>query len=171
MYKNKIIISATIAIALVFSGIQCLAASTGTINTETVKMRAKASTESNVITLVSQDEKVEIIEKSEDWYKVNYDGKTGYIYAKYVTAKEDTNSTESNTTEKEDEDAEICPLCNKEIITQTNKGEPAVSNRKAPSGKCYMEIARRILGENIDVTIPGRDEGIFSKIIGVFRRK
>ena len=57
------------------------------------------------------------------------------------------------------------------IITQTNKGEPAVSNRKSPSGKCYMEIARRILGENIDVTIPGRDTGIFSKIFGVFRRK
>ena len=57
------------------------------------------------------------------------------------------------------------------IITQTNKGEPAVSNRKSPSGKCYMEIARRILGENIDVTIPGRDDGIFSKIFGIFRRK
>lgn len=57
------------------------------------------------------------------------------------------------------------------IITQTNKGEPAVSNRKSPSGKCYMEIARRILGENIDVTIPGREDGFFSKILGIFRRK
>ena len=57
------------------------------------------------------------------------------------------------------------------IITQTNKGEPAVSNRKAPSGKGYMEIARRILGENIDITIPGRDEGFFSKIFGRLRRK
>ena len=57
------------------------------------------------------------------------------------------------------------------IITQTNKGEPAVSNKKAPSGKCYMEIARRILGENIDITIPGRDEGFISKIFGMFRKK
>ena len=32
------------------------------------------------------------------------------------------------------------------IITQTNKGEPVVTNGKAPSGKSYMEIARRILG-------------------------
>ncbi len=47
------------------------------------------------------------------------------------------------------------------IITQTNKGEPAVSNKKAPSGKAYFEIARRILGDNIEVTIPGRDEGFF----------
>lgn len=57
------------------------------------------------------------------------------------------------------------------IITQTNKGEPAVSNKKAPSGKVYMEIARRILGENIDITIPGRDEGFFSKIFSFLRRK
>lgn len=42
------------------------------------------------------------------------------------------------------------------IITQTNKGEPAVSNKKAPSGRAYVEIARRILGENVEVTIPGR---------------
>ena len=34
------------------------------------------------------------------------------------------------------------------IITQTNKGEPAVTNKKAPSGKAYVETARRILGEN-----------------------
>ena len=57
------------------------------------------------------------------------------------------------------------------IITQTNKGEPAVSNKKAPAGKGYLEIARRILGDNIEVTIPGRDEGFFSKILRFFRRK
>ena len=57
------------------------------------------------------------------------------------------------------------------IITQTNKGEPVIQNKKAPSGKAYLEIARRILGENIDVTIPGRDEGFFTKIKGIFRKK
>jgi len=51
------------------------------------------------------------------------------------------------------------------IITQTNKGEPAVSNKKAPSGRAYIEIARRILGENVEVTIPGRNKGgLFSRI-------
>lgn len=44
------------------------------------------------------------------------------------------------------------------IITQTNKGEPVIKNKKAPSGKAYIEIARRILGENIDVTIPGKNK-------------
>ena len=56
------------------------------------------------------------------------------------------------------------------IITQTNKGEPVVIKDKSPSGKAYLEIARRILGENIDVTIPGRKEGLFSKMKGFFAK-
>ena len=54
------------------------------------------------------------------------------------------------------------------IITQTNKGEPVVSNRKAPSGKAYMEIAKRILGENIEVSIPGREKGFFARLKRIF---
>ena len=57
------------------------------------------------------------------------------------------------------------------VVTQTNKGEPVVQNRKAPSGKAYMEIARRVLGENIEVTIPGREKGFFEKIKSFFKRK
>lgn len=56
------------------------------------------------------------------------------------------------------------------IITQTNKGEPVVSNKKAPSGKAYLEISRRLLGENIDVTIPGREKGFFAKLKSIFRK-
>ena len=55
------------------------------------------------------------------------------------------------------------------IITQTNKGEPAVSNNKSPSGKAYIEIARRVMGENIEVTIPGKDRGGLLKKL--FRKK
>ena len=57
------------------------------------------------------------------------------------------------------------------IITQTNKGEPVVSNRKAPSGKAYMEIARRILGETIEVTIPGRENRFLEAIKKLFEKK
>ena len=57
------------------------------------------------------------------------------------------------------------------IITQTNKGEPAVSNKKSPSGRGYMEIAQRIMGENIEITIPGRNGNIISKIISAIKRK
>ena len=56
------------------------------------------------------------------------------------------------------------------IITQTNKGEPVVSNHKAPSGKAYTEIASRILGENVEITIPGKKEGFFAKVKNFFTK-
>ena len=55
------------------------------------------------------------------------------------------------------------------IITQTNKGEPVIQNKKAPSGKAYLEIAKRVLGEDIEVTIPGREKGFWAKIKRLFK--
>ena len=56
------------------------------------------------------------------------------------------------------------------IITQTNKGEPVIQNKKAPSGKAYMEIAKRVLGEKIEVTIPGREKGFWAKLKRIFKK-
>ena len=57
------------------------------------------------------------------------------------------------------------------IITQTNKGEPVIRIKRAPSGKAYIEISRRILGENIEVTIPGNEKGFWAKIKNWFNIK
>ena len=57
------------------------------------------------------------------------------------------------------------------IITQTNKGEPVISNKKAPSGKAYIEISRRILGENVEVSVPGKETGFFGKLKRIFHKK
>jgi len=57
------------------------------------------------------------------------------------------------------------------IITGTNKGEPVIMNKKAPAGKAYVEIARRLLGENIDVTIPGKKNGFLARIKEWFVKK
>ena len=55
-------------------------------------------------------------------------------------------------------------------VRLTNKGEPVIQNRKAPSGKAYLEIAKRVLGENIEVTIPGREKGFFAKLKSLFKK-
>ena len=57
------------------------------------------------------------------------------------------------------------------IISQTNKGEPVIQNKHAPSGKAYLEIAKRVLGENIDITIPGKENSFIAKIKAFFARK
>ena len=57
------------------------------------------------------------------------------------------------------------------IITGTNKGEPVINNRRAPAGKAYVEVARRVLGEPIEVTIPGREGKFFAKLKSLFASK
>ena len=57
------------------------------------------------------------------------------------------------------------------IITQTNKGEPVIQNKRAPSGKAYIEIAKRVLGEKIEVTIPGREKGFFARLKRLFKKQ
>ena len=98
MYKNRIIISLGLVAGLTFLGIKSFATSTGVVNTETARMRAEANTTSNIVALVSQDEKVEILEKSGDWYKVKYKDNTGYIYAQYVDNKDKKDEQSTNNT-------------------------------------------------------------------------
>ena len=45
-----------------------------------------------------------------------------------------------------------------------------IQYKKAPSGKAYIEIAKRVLGEKIEVTIPGREKGFFAKLKRLFKR-
>ena len=53
-----------------------------------------------------------------------------------------------------------------EIVISTNKGEPAVIERKSLAGNAYMNISKRITGEEVALLdIENSDEGKFSKII------
>lgn len=58
-------------------------ASTGTVNSDTVRVRKEPSTQSTILTQLDQNDEVEILEQSDGWYKVQFqeDGETitGYI--------------------------------------------------------------------------------------------
>lgn len=75
------------SIILIFFPVYCLAASKGKITTETVRMRKEPTTESSIITLLSQDYEVEIVEKEGDWYKVKYEEYTGYVSSEFVAVE------------------------------------------------------------------------------------
>lgn len=51
------------------------------------------------------------------------------------------------------------------IIVSTNKGEPVVNNGNAPAGKGFLDIAKRLLGEEIPINLHTEKEGIFSKLL------
>lgn len=63
-------------------------AQTGTITTETIRIREKASTESKILDIGSLNEKVEILGEEDGWYKVDYKGIQGYIYKNYLKPDE-----------------------------------------------------------------------------------
>jgi len=101
--KLKISLLITFFIIILFN-LKCLAV-TGVITEITVNMRKEPSTDSKRIMYVTQDYKVEVLEKVGEWYKIKYNGVTGYVFAKYVdvdeskleTKKEDTTTTKENT--------------------------------------------------------------------------
>lgn len=77
-------------------------ASTGTVNTPAARIREKASTDSDVLTKVYEDEEVEILGEEGDWYQVKANGKTGYVSKSLIkTSNTNTNTAtnaEANTT-------------------------------------------------------------------------
>lgn len=54
------------------------------VQTETLRVRQKASTDSDIIALVSEDDKLKVKNQNEEWAKVKVDGKTGYVSKDYA---------------------------------------------------------------------------------------
>lgn len=79
MNIKNIITLAIISIISLFFINMSFAANTAKINVETAKLREEANIESKVLELISLNEKVEVLEKTGDWYKVKYNNITGYL--------------------------------------------------------------------------------------------
>lgn len=54
------------------------------VQTETLRVRKKASTNSKIVTLVSEDDKLKVKKQTDDWAKVKVDGQTGYVSKDYA---------------------------------------------------------------------------------------
>lgn len=95
--KKTIRIPLVFMIILIIAIVLCIksfATTTNGIITEiTVNMREKPSTNSKVIMYVTQDDKVEVLEKTGDWYKIKYKNKTGYVSAEFVKVDKDVKNT------------------------------------------------------------------------------
>ncbi len=76
-----------------------------TITTETLKLRADASTESRVLQLLPYGDELEVLESDHGsgWVKVNVNGTEGYVSSDYVTVAVNFVSAES----KEEEEARL----------------------------------------------------------------
>ena len=120
--KSILISTIIITVSLMFLNMS-LAANTGKVSVETANLRQSASSESEVLEQLSQNEEVEILENSGEWCKVKYKDLEGYVKADLLnietteeettdgedttnTAQEETTANSSNTTEETQASAE-----------------------------------------------------------------
>lgn len=99
--KVKLVSIIIFVMALIFASKSF--AVTGVITEITVNMRKEPSTSSKRIMYVTQDDKVEVLEKSGDWYKIKFEGKTGYVLGKYVNVDESKLEDNTKSEEKKEE--------------------------------------------------------------------
>ena len=92
-HKNQLILSVLIIILTLFICTNSLGA-TAIVDTDTLKLRKEASTDSTVLELLNYGEKLNIIEQSGDWVKVKVKGITGFVHKDYVKINEDENTNE-----------------------------------------------------------------------------
>ena len=106
--KNILLIT-TLSLSIMLGiNIKSLAANTATIKVETANLRSSASSEATILELLSMDEKVEILEKDGDWYKVKYKSIEGYLRNDLIDVKEEveTEQKENKVEDKEEKNVE-----------------------------------------------------------------
>ncbi|MFN3402557.1 MAG: SH3 domain-containing protein [Cytophagaceae bacterium] len=69
-----------------------------------VNLRDRPNTNSNVVEKIGNGERLKVVEKTNnEWYKVEYNGKTGYVYAEYLDQgndRSDRNRDERNSSSR-----------------------------------------------------------------------
>ena len=131
MKKNKLLKIFITAILLISIQISVIASATGVVNTDTVRVRAKATTESSIVALVSIGDKITITGEEGNWYKVkakDEDGeiKTGYIRKDLLTVDGDISAIISN--ENNEDNKEKPVENNNENDTENNQEKPSENN-------------------------------------------
>lgn len=71
-------------------------ADTGIVTASSLNMRRSASTDSDVVKVLREGAKVTIKGTSGSWYKVSYNGNTGYVAKKYVNVSKSGSSSSSS---------------------------------------------------------------------------
>lgn len=162
MNIKSIIMVAIICISSLFFINICFAANTGKIIVETAKLREEANTDSKILELASIGDEVEILEETEEWYKVKYKNITGYVRSDLIQVenKENTkdNSTTSENTATENTSTDTNNTGNTEIIENTSAQNTTTENTTVESNtteaeEAIVEKEKYKISENIKLKI------------------
>lgn len=101
---KSIVSMAIIGMSSLFFINTSLAANTGKVSVETANLRETADGNAKILELLGNNQEVEVIEKTGDWYKVKVKGMTGYLRQDLITVEGEpieNNTTSNNTTTNE----------------------------------------------------------------------
>lgn len=160
MKKIVYIIILVIASLVMYSTI-VKAATTVTVTADTLNLREKASTSSNIIATLSKGVKCDFIEESGDWYKVQYKTYTGYVSKEYVKKNEDTTQ---NNADENDNTGDTKNDNQKD--TNTNVGNENTLTTGKISSKADVKIVPLIYSSKIDELAKNTNVTIYTEING-----
>ena len=136
------------------------------VQTETLRVRKKASTNSKIVTLVSEDDKLKVKKQTDDWAKVKVDGQTGYVskdYAKVtysfgkaksmkqIQAAEKAKEQAKHATKTRDETAKtsFAQTTKKASVSVSSSGSSATGSRIASYAQQFVGNPYRYGGNSL----------------------
>ena len=104
MGNLKRILSITLG-GIILIGTTTSLGATGKVNAPNgLILRKEAKSGDNIIMTISDNSKVEVLEKDGEWYKVKYKSHEGYLFAEYVEVEEAQKEEETESKENEKEE-------------------------------------------------------------------
>lgn len=116
------------------------------INAARVNVRKEANTTSEIITKVTINTAVEVIEETNGWSKVKINGKEGYISSSLLTTKKQEETSRSKATPRKATDTTTNKATN---TTQEKTEAPATQTQTAPvsgNGDAIVAYAKQFIG-------------------------
>lgn len=157
--KNILIIFIMI-IGLVFVNMPIsIATITATVNTNSVRVRSEANTESEIIEIASKGEKVEVIEKVDNWYKVKYNKKEGYIRGDLLDIVDDSKIPNNTNTNSESTDNAINQEQSNQDPEQNSEGKTGTNQdtnndeKVVDTGISTIKLGQNVLNEGDKIVI------------------
>ena len=110
-----------LCLGVILIGTKAYATTAKTLNDNT-RLRKKASTNSEIVEIISKDEKVEVVSKEDDWYKVKYNSQVGYVRGDLIEVEEEKKEV-AEEAKKEENKTEEASKAEETKTEETSKTE------------------------------------------------
>ena len=132
------------------------AQATGIITGVTVRMREKPTTSSEIIRNLDEDNKVDVLEKEGNWYKVSYKGDEGYVIEDYIKVTGEVGQTEKQEEEKQEENTqdETEQTSKEENTIETSTEETVASSVSQENPEILVDSVQKIQKDSKIYALP-----------------